>query len=89
MWNFIRFFIVWVSENLSIPFWTVGHIHLSLSDYLLSEAVLGSIVLHLIVGVGFMLSYKDHLADQKKEYKRNAECLNFYIDHTDEEEKTN
>ncbi len=86
MWNFIRFFIVWVSENLSIPFWTVGHVHLSLSDYHISEALLASVAMHLIVGVGFFLSYKDHLADKKKEYKRNSETLKFYIDPTDEEE---
>jgi hypothetical protein len=42
--------------------------------------------MHLIVGVGFFLSYKDHLADKKKEYKRNSETLKFYIDPTDEEE---
>jgi len=73
VWSFIRFFIIWVSENLSILFWTVGHIHLSIKDYHISEALLASLALHLIVGVGFFMSYKDHMADQKKEYKRNEE----------------
>ena len=85
MLNLLRFFIVWVSENLSIPFWTVGHVHLSLSDYHISEALLASVAMHLIVGIGFFLSYKDHLNDKKKEYKRNNETLNFYIDPSDEE----
>ena len=78
MWSFIRFFIIWVSENLSIPFWTVDHIHLSIKDYHFSEALLASLALHLIVGVGFFMSYKDHLSDQKKEYKRNEEIKKYY-----------
>jgi len=69
VWGFIRFFIIWVSENLSIPFWTVGHIHLSIKDYHITEALLASLALHLIVGIGFFMSYKDYLADQKNEKK--------------------
>jgi len=76
--SFIRFFVIWVSENLSIPFWTVGHIHLSIKDYHISEALLASIALHLIVGIGFFLSYKDYKADQKKEYKRNEEIKKYF-----------
>ena len=78
MLSFIRFFVIWVSENLSIPFWTVGHIHLSIKDYHLSEALLASVALHLIVGIGFFLSYKVYLADEKKEYKRNEHLKKLY-----------
>ena len=31
--TFIKYLITWISENLSIPFWMVGHIHLSINVY--------------------------------------------------------
>ena len=34
MKNFIKYTIVWISQNLAIPFWVVGHIHLSIHSFL-------------------------------------------------------
>jgi len=80
VWDFFRFLIIWISDNLSIPFWSVGHIHLSISDYQISTKILASLIMHIIVGFGFFLSYKDHLNEKKASQKRNYETLKFYID---------
>ena len=29
----IKFTLVWISQNLAIPFWIVGHIHLTWNIY--------------------------------------------------------
>ena len=31
--EFIRFTVIWVACNLSIPFWMVGHVHLTVNLY--------------------------------------------------------
>ena len=31
--RFIKFTLIWVSQNLAIPFWVVGHIHLSIHSF--------------------------------------------------------
>jgi hypothetical protein len=31
--KFLKFTIKWIANNLSIPFWTIGHVHLSLNVY--------------------------------------------------------
>ena len=33
MKKFLIFLIIWISQNLAIPFWMLGHIHLSLNVY--------------------------------------------------------
>ena len=33
MKNFIKFTLVWISQNLAVPFWIVDHIHLSVNVY--------------------------------------------------------
>jgi hypothetical protein len=59
MWNFIKFFIKWVASNLTIPFWIVGHIHLTINVYKDIHEILMSLGMNLIVGIGFWLEWKD------------------------------
>ena len=33
MKKFIEFLLVWISQNLAIPFWIVGHVHLSIHNF--------------------------------------------------------
>jgi len=54
---FIRYLVVWISQNLSIPFWVVGHVHLTMNVYDDLNELLASIGMNLIVAVGFVLSY--------------------------------
>lgn len=62
---FIKYLLIWISQNLSIPFWMVGHIHLSLNIYEDIYEVIASVGMNLIVAIGFIIDY----LDQKKEKK--------------------
>ncbi len=57
--KFITFLIRWVAGNLSIPFWVVGHIHLSIHDFHDLYEVLSSVSMNIIVAIGFYLEWKD------------------------------
>ena len=61
MKKFITFFIVWVSQNLAMPFWVVGHVHLSVNVYDDLKEVLASIGMNLIVLVGFIIDYRNNV----------------------------
>lgn len=57
MKHFIRYLVVWISENLSIPFWVVGHVHLSVNVYEDIQEILASFGMNVLVAVGFVLRY--------------------------------
>jgi hypothetical protein len=59
---FIKYLLIWISQNLSIPFWMVGHVHLSMNIYEDLYEVIASIGMNLIVAIGFIIDY----LDQKK-----------------------
>jgi hypothetical protein len=58
MKNFIKFFIIWISQNLSVPFWVVGHVHLSLNVYKDIHELIMSLGMNILVGIGFYLDYR-------------------------------
>ena len=57
--EFIKFLLIWISSNLAIPFWIVGHVHLSLNVYKDIYEVIASFGMNLIVAVGFYLDWKE------------------------------
>lgn len=57
--QFVKFTIIWVACNLSIPFWMVGHVHLSLNIYEDIYEIVASMGMNIIVAVGFWLNWKD------------------------------
>lgn len=59
---FLKYLIVWVSQNLSMPFWIVGHVHLSVHIYEDITEVLASLGMNLVVAAGFIIDY----LEQKK-----------------------
>ena len=59
---FIKYLLIWISQNLSIPFWMVGHVHLSMNIYEDIYEVIASFGMNLIVAIGFIIDY----LDQKK-----------------------
>ena len=61
MRNFIEFLLIWISQNLAIPFWVVGHIHLSIHNYHEVIEVLSSLSMNMIVAAGFIVDYKKSL----------------------------
>jgi hypothetical protein len=58
MKEFINYLIIWVSSNLSIPFWVVGHVHLTMNVYEDIYEILMSFGMNIIVGIGFYLEWK-------------------------------
>ena len=60
MKKFLVFLVIWISQNLAIPFWIVGHIHLSVNVYDDIKEILASIGMNLIVAIGFYLDFKNN-----------------------------
>ena len=58
MKRFIKFTIIWISQNLAIPFWMIGHVHLSLNVYQDLYEIITSIGLNIVVFTGFIMDYK-------------------------------
>lgn len=58
--KFLKFFVTWYSQNLAIPFWMIGHVHLSMNIYddLLEYGA--SLLMNLIVGIGFYINWKEY-----------------------------
>ena len=59
--NFLVFTVTWIASNLSIPFWVVGHVHLSLNIYHDLIEILSSMGMNIVVAVGFWIEYKNSL----------------------------
>ena len=66
--KFIRFTVIWVACNLSIPFWMVGHVHLTVNIYEDLTEIVASFGMNIIVAIGFWLNWKD---ESKNYDKRN------------------
>jgi len=58
MRRFLLYTMVWISQNLSIPFWMVGHVHLSMNVYADIHEILMSCGMNIIVAIGFFIDYK-------------------------------
>ncbi len=65
MKHFIKYTLVWISQNLSIPFWMVGHVHLMTSVYADLHEILMSFGMNIIVAVGFII---DYIETRKNDY---------------------
>jgi hypothetical protein len=55
--HFAVYALKWISNNLAIPFWMVGHIHLTTNVYEDVYEVMTSIGLNAIVLAGFIYEY--------------------------------
>ena len=60
MIQFLKFLIIWISQNMAIPFWMVGHVHLSLNIYQDLHEIIASVGMNIIVAIGFYLDYKQN-----------------------------
>jgi hypothetical protein len=58
--KFLKYLLLWISSNLSIPFWMVGHIHLTMNVYQDIHEIIASFLMNIIVGIGFWVSWKDY-----------------------------
>ena len=57
MGHFIKYLVVWISQNLSIPFWMVGHVHLSVNVYQDVYEIVASFGMNILVAIGFIIDY--------------------------------
>jgi hypothetical protein len=65
MKHFIVYLLTWISSNLSIPFWMVGHVHLTMNVYQDIYEILMSFGMNIIVAIGFYLDYKKYKNEQQ------------------------
>ena len=66
MKHFLKFTIVWISQNLAIPFWTIGHIHLMTTVYEDFMEIIASFGMNIIVAIGFWINYKEDKQEKIK-----------------------
>lgn len=66
---FAKYLLIWVSQNLAVPFWMVGHIHLMTTIYADITEILSSLGMNIIVILGIIVDYRDKKRDsERKEY---------------------
>ena len=70
--KFIKFLLIWISQNLAIPFWVVGHIHLSVHNFHDVIEILSSVGMNLIVAIGFILDYRNDRTTDTKQKNQGA-----------------
>ena len=60
MRQFLKFLVIWISQNLAIPFWMIGHVHLSVNVYKDLHEIIASVGMNILVAIGFYLDYKQN-----------------------------
>jgi len=65
-WLFIKYTVSWISGNLSIPFWMVGHVHLTMNIYHDLVELWASVGMNLLVAAGFYLDWKKHKQENEQ-----------------------
>jgi len=58
--KFIKFLLIWMSQNMAIPFWMVGHVHLTMNIYHDIIELISSIGMNVLVAIGFWLDWKQN-----------------------------
>jgi hypothetical protein len=64
MKKFLTFFIIWMGSNLAVPFWVVGHVHLTMNIYEDFLEIIASFGMNILVLLAFWLEWKK---EKKKE----------------------
>ena len=65
MRQFLKFLLIWISQNLAIPFWMVGLVHLMTTIYQDIHEIIMSMGMNIIVLIGFILDYKQQKQNEK------------------------
>jgi len=58
--HFTTYLLLWISSNLSVPFWMVGHIHLTINVYEDIVEILSSFGMNILVAIGFYIDWKNY-----------------------------
>lgn len=64
--EFLKFFIRYVASKLAVPFWVVGHIHLTMNVYSNIKEIFMSLGINAIVLLAF---WYDWIDEKKKKEK--------------------
>jgi hypothetical protein len=58
--KFIKYLLSWISQNLAIPFWMIGHVHLTMNIYEDIYEIIASFGMNIIVAIGFYIDWLRH-----------------------------
>jgi hypothetical protein len=64
---FAKYLLIWVSQNLAVPFWVVGHIHLMTTVYEDIHEIVMSMGMNIIVIAGIIVDYNDKKRDSERD----------------------
>jgi uncharacterized membrane protein len=67
--KFAKYLLIWVSQNLAVPFWTIGHIHLMTTVYADITEIISSVGMNIIVVAGIIVDYRDKKRDDSERKK--------------------
>lgn len=72
MKHFLKYLVVWISQNLSVPFWMVGHVHLMSTIYEDIHEIIASCGMNILVAIGFIIDYLEQKKQIMKTEKKKA-----------------
>jgi hypothetical protein len=58
--KFVKYLLSWISQNLAVPFWMIGHVHLTMNIYEDIYEILASFGMNIIVAIGFYIDWLRH-----------------------------
>jgi hypothetical protein len=58
--KFTKYLLSWISQNLAVPFWMIGHVHLTMNIYKDIHEILASFGMNIIVAIGFYIDWLKH-----------------------------
>jgi len=64
--KFLKFLLVWISQNLAIPFWVIGHVHLTVNVYEDIYEIIASFGMNILVAIGFFINWKEYKDNTKE-----------------------
>jgi hypothetical protein len=58
--KFTKYLLSWISQNLAVPFWMIGHVHLTMNIYEDIYEIIASFGMNIIVAIGFYIDWLKH-----------------------------
>ena len=58
--SFLSYTIRWIGSNMAMPFWIVGHVHLTVNIYKDIYEIIASIGMNIIVVLAFWMEWNEH-----------------------------
>ena len=57
--SFLSYSIRWIGSNMAMPFWIVGHVHLTVNIYEDIYEIIASVGMNIIVVLAFWMEWND------------------------------